>query len=517
MRALLLLVISSGVLASGALAQGVLPLDGRYRVGSLYTDFQSNCAAAGSTPELGSTRGEVTFGIDGRFTFTGASHEVCPNGQASTAPDVGAGRYFVGEDGRLTIDDAGATPGLDTFTLFLRSDAAVAVSARKVCDETAEVLVLVALSSGMSNSSLAGTYRTARLRLSNANPHVTRGEVARAVFSAAGTYTESGTRRDVSPGGAVTSAPYTGNGTFQVAVDGALTANTSGWGAVAPDAEVFFWVVHAGSEVELTVGVREGSAYASRLVQGAWGTCRLDHDFGSAAARPGVIATEYGTATLAPSGGGSLAWDYERIETRQFGVRDCNDVTAPGAWSLAGSGQLSLTPTSDVPLDLAVSSDGTCAVGVSARPGSVGLCVALARCEWPRRFGRPTAGTARLAPSLFSLGGFPHVGNRSFAMLVAGGLGGAPGAVLTSLGDTPGLPLFGGTVWIDPTRLALQFPIALSGPPAVPGVGAAGVFLPLPTTPSAAGLRLVSQAFLIDGGAPAGIAMTPGLDVIVSR
>jgi hypothetical protein len=43
------------------------------------------------------------------------------------------------------------------------------------------------------------------------------------------------------------------------------------------------------------------------------------------------------------------------------------------------------------------------------------------------------------------------------------------------------------------------------------------VFLPLPTTPSAAGLRLVSQAFLIDGGAPAGIAMTPGLDVIVSR
>lgn len=505
------------VLSSGLAAQGVLPLDGRYRIGSVYSEFTSNCAASGNTPEIGSTRGEVVFGIDGRLVFTGTSHEVCPNGQFTSSPEAGAGRYLVGDDGRVTIDLAPASPGRDTFTMFLRSDAALAVGAGKVCEETPELLVMVALSGGMSNNSLAGTYRVARLYLANANPHVTRGDAGRASFQAAGTYTETGTRREVSPGGVVNTAPYSTNGTFQVAADGSLASNTSGWGAVTADAEMFFWVVRAGNAVELTLGVREGASYTRGLLRGEWGTFRLDHDLGSGATRPGVIATEYGTAGLDLVSSGSLGWDYGRMESQPASPHGCRDVSASGTWSLGGPGVLTLTPSGDLSFDLAASGDGTCAVGITARSGSVGLCVALARCAWPQRFGRATAGTSGFAPSLFSLGGFPRVGNQSFALLVAGGLGGAPGAVLTSLGDAPGLALFGGTVWIDPARLALQFPIALSGPPAVPGVGAAGLFLPLPATPSAAGLRLVSQTFLIDPGAPAGIAMSPGLDVTVSR
>ncbi len=510
MRHLLVLLLS----AAPALAQGILPLDGRYRVGSLYSDFASNCAPSGSTPEIASSRGDLTFGIDGRYTFSGTDHEVCPNGTFNAQPSTGSGRYFVGDDGRLVVDDEQATPGLDTFTLFLRSDTKVAVSARKVCEETAEVLVVVGLSSGMSNNSVAGAWRVARLRLSNLATHTSVGDAGRLVFAANG-YTESGTRRSVSPGGAVTSAPYTANDTFQVAADGALTTGGGGWGAVSPDAGVFFWVVHAGAEVELTVGVREGSAYGSRLAQGAWGTSRLDHDLGSAAPRV-ALATEYGTVDLG-STGGQLQWDYERIETRTFGARDCGEQSATGTWALAGSGVLTLRPNGDVPLDLGLSRDGTCAVGISARPGSVGLVVALARCAWPRRFGGATAGSGALAPSLSSLGGFPYVGNRGFALLVTGGLGGAPGAILTSLAASPGLPILGGIVWIDPTQVVLQFPLALSGPGNLPGVGAAAALLPMPASPSVAGLRLVSQGFVFDAGSPGGVSMTPGLDVVVVR
>lgn len=508
-------LVALALCVSSALAQGVLPLDARYRVGSLYTDFVSNCPPSGSTPEIGSTRGTLTLGIDGRYAFAGNSHDVCPNGSITTSTDTGGGRYFVGEDGRLTIDDGQSVPGVDTFTLFLRSDARVAVSARKICEDTAEILVVVGLSSGMSNNSLVGAYRVARMRLSNASPHTTVGDAGRVTFASGGTYTETGTRRSVTPGATVTSAPYTTNGSYQVAADGALTTGGGGWGAVAPDAEVFFWSVQSGTEVELTVGVREGGAYASRLAQGAWGTTRLDHDLGSAAARP-ALATEYGTAQLAASGG-QLRWDHERIETRTFGSHDCNGNTVNGTWSLASTGVLTLSPTGDVPLDLGVSSDGTCAVGISTRAGSVGLVVSLARCEWPRRFGTPTPGSGSAAPSLFTLGGFPHVGNGAFTLLVTGGLGGAPGAVLTSLAASPGLPLFGGTIWIDPTQVVLQFPLLLSGPGNLPGIGAGAARMPLPSSPSVAGLRLVSQAFVFDAGAPAGVSMSPGLDVVVVR
>ena len=505
------------LLTSTALAQGVLPIAATYRFGTLNTGYDGNCTPPNPTvPELCTSQGTLTLGIDGRYVYAATEYVVCPSGQVLSFADSGNGRYFVEDDGRLTFDEDGAAPGFEVFTLFLRSDASVAATTRKACDDEPELVVMVALSSGHSNASLTGAYRVVRLVLSNGATHTAHGDLGTITFDGSGGYTETSNRRSVVLNGGVTSGAQTPSGTYQVANDGALTTGATGWGAVSPDREMFFWSRAVGTEVELTLGVRTGTAYASRLVDGRWGTNRLAHAVGFAAPVVGALVTEYGTVELT-AGTGNLQWEFERVETRPQTWPYCDRHQQTGGFALGPTGALTLSPAGVAAVDGGVSSDGSLFLARTADPGSVGIELGISRCAWPRRFGQPTAGTGGFAPSLFSVGGFPHVGNAVFSLAITGGLGGAPGAVLTSLGDAPGLPLFGGTVWIDPTRIVLQFPVTLSGPGNIPGVGAAGMFLPLPSSPSAAGVRLVSQAFLFDAGAPAGVSMTPGLDVMLVR
>lgn len=506
------------LLAAPCFAQGVLPLSATFRYGSLLVEYGGNCTPANPTvPELDVGRGEVAFQPSGRVTVTETEYVVCPGGGSSTSQNSSAGTYTVGDGGWLLIDD-GHTPGIETFTLFLRSDLGAAVSARQACEDTsAEIVVAVALSSGQSNQSLSGNYHVARLALRSSTSFSSTGDFGQIRFDGAGNYTENGTRRAVPLGGTVTVTPYTGNGTYQVAGDGGLTVGAAGWGAVSADREMFFWVGTNGTDVELTVGARTGTTYGSRLAAGRWGTSMLATDLGSAAANAGALPTEYGTLQCALSGA-AFAWDRERIESPpRFARNNCDTVSDSGGWTISAAGVMHLAPSPGTPVDVAVGADGTCFVGVTADAGSVGLLVGIAGCEWPRRFGAATAGSGAFAPTLSSVGGFPHVGNTGFALVVTSGLGAAPGAVLTSLAASNGIPLLGGTVWIDPAQLALQFPLALSGPANLPGVGAGAVFLPLPASPALSGLQIFAQALFVDAGAPAGVSMTQGLQVDVAR
>ncbi|MEZ5966988.1 MAG: hypothetical protein R3F56_24330 [Planctomycetota bacterium] len=507
------------LLVAPCFAQGVLPLSASYRFGSLLAEYGGNCSPPNPTvPEVDVGRGEIAFSADGRYSYTENEYVVCPGGQTSTSQNSGAGTYFVGDGGWLLLDE-GQPPGIDTFLLFLRSDTGNAAAARQACEDTsAELIVAVALGSGHSNASLSGNYHVARLSLRSSTSFLAVGDFGRMTFDGSGSYSENGTRRTVPLGGSVTTAPYSGNGTYGIAADGALTARANGWGAVSSDREMFFWITTNGPDVDLTIGVRAGAAYGNGLANGAWGTSMLAADIGSAAAFPGALATEHGALRLTSTGGRTFDWDSARIESRpQFAPNECDEVSRGGGWSLPSTGVLTLTPRSGAPLDVGLSADGSNFVGVTAESGSVGLIFGVAGCSWPRRFGRPTAGSGNMAPTLASVGGFPHVGNTGFGLLVTGGLGGAPGAALTSLGASNGIPLLGGTVWIDPVQVVLQFPMALSGPANLPGVGAGAVFLPLPTSPAVAGLQLYAQALFVDGGAPAGVSMTQGLQVDVSR
>ena len=511
-------ILASALLASSLAAQGILPLSGTYRFASLLTSYGNDCAPPSQTaPEFATSTGTVNLSIDGRYIFSGNDYIVCPNGQVQTGTDSGSGDYFVGDDGRLTFDDDGGAPGLEPFTLFVRADASLAVSSRKVCDDSAELFVLMALSSGQSNASLNGNYGVSRLRLSSAGGnHSLIGDQGTITFNGTGTYTESGTRQTVLLRGTSTGQPYTGGDSYIVAQNGALSTGAGAWGAVTPDREVFFWVTGSGSTAELTIGVRLATTYSQRLVSGRWGTSRLDHEIGASAPTPGVLSTEYGTLNLAAAGT-ALQWEFERVESRPSSFNACDRFTPAGSFTLSSGGALTLSPSGSTAIQSRVSSDGTVFAGLTLAPGSAGLILGLSRCVWPRRFGRPTAGSGALAPSLFSLGGFPYAGNAGFSFLLANGLGAAPGALLISLGSAAGLPLLGGTLWIDPTQTALQFPLVLSGPPNVPGVGAAGALFALPASASLAGTRFFAQGFLLDQGGPAGMAMSAGLEVAVCR
>ena len=86
------------------------------------------------------------------------------------------------------------------------------------------------------------------------------------------------------------------------------------------------------------------------------------------------------------------------------------------------------------------------------------------------------------------------------------GLGGAPAFIGVSIAGVE-IPLLGGTVYLNPGGLVLLPPLLLSGPDGAPGAG--GAILPLTGDLSGLGGSTVHlQAFVLDGGAPQGWAMT---------
>jgi hypothetical protein len=70
------------------------------------------------------------------------------------------------------------------------------------------------------------------------------------------------------------------------------------------------------------------------------------------------------------------------------------------------------------------------------------------------------------------------------------------------------LSLFGGTVLIDPTTLIATLVTTIAG-----GSGVQPV--PIPAAPSLAGARVFAQAGQPDPGAPAGLALSNGLELVV--
>jgi len=70
------------------------------------------------------------------------------------------------------------------------------------------------------------------------------------------------------------------------------------------------------------------------------------------------------------------------------------------------------------------------------------------------------------------------------------------------------LPLLGGTVLIDPTKILATLTTTITG-----GSGVQPV--PIPASPSLAGARVFAQAGQADGGAPFGVALSNGVEVVV--
>jgi hypothetical protein len=124
-------------------------------------------------------------------------------------------------------------------------------------------------------------------------------------------------------------------------------------------------------------------------------------------------------------------------------------------------------------------------------------------------FGTGLAGTGGKVPFL-GAGGCPLVG-APLQVTLGSGVGGGVAFVGFSLASAP-YPLLGGTGYLLPPLVATAT-LPLSGSSMVPAAGWGQVVLPIPNDPALIGTAVYGQAAVLDAAAPAGVALTPGLQL----
>jgi hypothetical protein len=122
-------------------------------------------------------------------------------------------------------------------------------------------------------------------------------------------------------------------------------------------------------------------------------------------------------------------------------------------------------------------------------------------------FGTGLAGTSSFVPGL-GAAGCPAIG-QPLPLVVSGGTA-APALIGLSLA-TAAYPLFGGTGYLLPPLIA-SVPVVLPGPVA-PAFGTA--VIPVPPTPPLIGVHVFAQAGVLDPGAPQGVALSRGLELVI--
>jgi hypothetical protein len=160
-----------------------------------------------------------------------------------------------------------------------------------------------------------------------------------------------------------------------------------------------------------------------------------------------------------------------------------------------------------LPVDVAV---GDIYTGHSSTEKLTDVDVAAPTCPGTvAAFGQGLAGAGGVVPFL-GAGGCPEVG-APLPLTLGSGLGQATAFLGLSLG-TASYPLLGGTGYLLPP-LVVSGTLALDGAVTLPAVGWAEVVLPVPNDPALIGTAVYGQAAVLDAAAPAGVALTPGLQL----
>jgi len=122
-------------------------------------------------------------------------------------------------------------------------------------------------------------------------------------------------------------------------------------------------------------------------------------------------------------------------------------------------------------------------------------------------YGAGLAGSGGQVPTLLAAG-CPDAG-ATLTLQLAKGLGGAPALLLIG-GATASLPKWGGTVLV---QSILGVPLDLGGPAGVAGAGSASFAAGVPDDAALDGVSVFLQALVADAGAPAGVALSAGLQL----
>ncbi|QDU65085.1 carboxypeptidase regulatory-like domain-containing protein [Engelhardtia mirabilis] len=129
----------------------------------------------------------------------------------------------------------------------------------------------------------------------------------------------------------------------------------------------------------------------------------------------------------------------------------------------------------------------------------------LPDCPFPLEFGAGTPGSGGLVPDLVAFGGAPRADNSDFGFALNDLAGGSLGALAIGFQQVA-LPLFGGTLYVNPGGPLVSVPYFAGGAPGVPGAGAAS--FPVPVQASYAGIFVVAQAYVVDLGVPGFLALS---------
>lgn len=154
---------------------------------------------------------------------------------------------------------------------------------------------------------------------------------------------------------------------------------------------------------------------------------------------------------------------------------------------LVPNGPLSWNPGSNEIATLFEVRNGPCAGGVQA-------------------YGAGTPGSGGVVPTL-TASGCPAVGS-ALTVRLDDVVGAAPGYLMLGLSEAA-IPYKGGALYLSP--IAAWLPVQAGGAAGAPGAGHLDLPFGTLADPALAGLTVVAQAIVADGGTPAGVALTQGL------
>ncbi len=491
----------------------VLDLQRSYHVGIYELKIEVPSGALRVVAE----HGDLDFTAAGTMTGSLDIWEWNAQGGTFTPNEMIAGNYGVGPSGMIEVDLDPSNPGTDVLQMFIAPDGDVMHISRYDLDPEAFGIFAVAKSTGQSNASMNGDYNFYGQGISIAGGVVeTYADWGVATFDGAGNATINGTSMEVASNGTVTTGTNTGTVPYAVAPDGELVLDGIP-GGLSPTGELLFLADGSTTnpEVGLVLGVRVGGNYDLNDLAGKYSLTGMSVELGTSPSQP-LTVTDVGELVITASSPTSGTWSAEGItvDGNAFGL-SFGTLSASGPVQLAPNGVATLSfPTTGF-IELAFSDSGRYAAGrIDGNDTNLFFAVRSCPCE---PFGTDTAGSGGIAPEL-GMRTFPTLGNSNWSFAIDRGLGSAPAILPIAFAGSPaGLPLSGGLLWLDPTRVAANPFVVLSGPAGVPGAGAVDVTIAIPATPSFEGVDLFAQALVLDPGAPQTVSFSRALAVEFCR
>lgn len=482
----------------------VLPMQRAYHAG-----IYSGEIDAGGALRLYGGLGEMSTTLAGGFSGTLDEYETDATGTTFAAAQPFGGDYTVRGDGLALLDLNPANPGTELQPIWITPDGAVMHGVTSMAGTTAATLVLVAKGTGLSDATLSGTYRfvSQRVRFSGSDWNVEQ-DFGTATFDGAGNGTAAITNATWTNAGPSTST-MSGALSYVVQPDGALSI-AGDQGAVLSDGEMFFLLqADLGGRVGMVFGVRVGTSYDFRDLTGRHSF--LAHSF-ELDTTPNTPHTQTVFAEIGLTGttanGGTWARAGVVVDNRATGGITLNPAAAFGSGTLGSTGRLQLTPGG---YDLRVSDGARFFIGNRGTTTNTATHVFGARmCRPAAPIGTGTAGTGGRVPRL-GMRTFPVLGNAGFAYAIENALPGSVAVVPIATAPSPGLPAFGGQVFVDPASVGYTPAVVLDA------AGRGLTALPIPNNPALVSVGLWAQALVLDPLATGDIALSAGYGLTICR